>query len=117
MSVWKEGKTEIELRSNEVGILTKLPFLNSAGIGFRLPLDPLPPLFSLSWGSSVPVTRAMGPFLRPDESDPPLGVSTEADETVALRRKVDVVLLGECVVRLYESLRRVEPEIGGVVST
>jgi hypothetical protein len=59
----------------------------------------------------------MVPFLRPDESEPPLGVSTEADETVALRRRVEVVVLGEWVVRLYESFRRVEPEIGGVVST
>jgi hypothetical protein len=57
------------------------------------------------------------PFLRPDESEPPFGVSTEADETVALRRRVEVVLLGEWVVRLYVSLCRVEPEMGGVVST
>jgi len=48
MSVLKEERTASELRSIKYGILTRLPFLNSAGIGFRLPLDPLPPLFSLS---------------------------------------------------------------------
>jgi hypothetical protein len=58
----------------------------------------------------------MVPFLRPDESEPPLGVSTDADDTVALRRRVDVLVLGEWDVRLYESWRRILPEIGGVVS-
>jgi hypothetical protein len=60
-------------------------------MGLRLPLDPLPPLFSRSCTSS-PESRATTPG-RLDESDPltPLGVMTEAEDSVALLCSVELV--------------------------
>jgi hypothetical protein len=87
------------------------------GIGFLRPLDPLPPLFSLSCTSFIAATRAVVPFRRPDESElwSPLGVIAATDDNVVLRRMVvvDVGYDGERVPRLYESCRRMPPDMGG----